>query len=216
MKALSVILASLVSWVSITTAQNITVNKTVNGASGPWSWENGGLNTAYQYANEYGNFGIQPPTTISATDGFRFSVGDTLTITYLSGNAEGAYGGTPVSASGYLNSPLDNILAGTYGPGPSYYMNPATYHIYNMELVGTFANSSGQIVGTPFAVGLSGTFAIPAGATQLELGANDNNYGDNSGSWNIQVTGIPEPATWSLLALGLVAILGGRRVRRRS
>jgi len=72
--------------------------------------------------------------------------------------------------------------------------------------VGTFATSTGQIVGTPFAVGNLGTVTIPVGAMQLQLGVNDNLYGDNSGSWNIQISGIavPEPTTITLVFMGLV------------
>src|SRR5207249_10441208 len=117
--------------------------------------------------------------------------------------------------NGYTNTPQDNILGGSYGPAPSYYMNPATYPIYNTELVGTFANSSGQIVGTPFGIGNLRTITVPSGATRLQLGMNDNLYVDNSGSWNIQITQVPEPATWSMLLLSVVGLLGGVRLRRR-
>jgi len=84
-------------------------------------------------------------------------------------------------AGGDTTAPLNNYK--WFEIGPSYYMNPATYPIYASELVGTFANSDGQIVGTPFAVGNLGTFTIPTGATQLQLGVNDVGYGDNYGSW---------------------------------
>ncbi len=60
-----------------------------------------------------------------------------------------------------------------------------------MELLGTFADANGQIVGTPFAIGDLGTFTVPSGATQLQLGVNDCGYAGNAGSLNIQITGIP-------------------------
>jgi hypothetical protein len=223
MKALSITVASLVLWAGIAPAQTITVNTTVNGTTGPWLFANGGLNTAYQYDNViqfnsyYDYVYITPPTVISAADGFRFSVGDSLTISYLSGGIATASGAAYYNALGNTSGgPLNNSNPSNYGPAPSFYMNPSSYPIYTGELVGTFANSTGQIVGTPFAVGNLGTATIPVGATRLQLGVNDDLFGDNSGSWNIQVTGIPEPATWSLLALGIVAILGGCRVRRCS
>jgi hypothetical protein len=213
MKALSLIVASLVSWAGIASALIIT--KTVAGNAGPWDWVNGGLNTAYQYANEYNSSSQSTtPTVISAADGFSFSVGSTLTISYLSGGVSSSFGSPSVDANGY-SSPLDNILSGSYGPAPSYYMNPATYPIYHSELVGTFANNSGQIVGIPFAIGDFRNITVPAGATRLQLGMNDNLYVDNSGSWNIQITQVPEPATWSMLLLGSVPLLGGLRLRRR-
>jgi hypothetical protein len=213
MKALSLIVASLVTCAGIASA--VTISKTVAGTAGPWDWVNAGLNTAYQYANE-NNFSSQSttPTVFSPTDGFSFSAGSTLTISYLSGGVSSSFGNPPVDANGY-SSPLDNILGGSYGPAPSYYMNPATYPIYHSELVGTFANNSGQIVGTPFAIGNFRTVTVPAGAARLQLGMNDNLYVDNSGSWNIQVTQVPEPATWSMLLLSGVALLSSLRLRRR-
>jgi len=213
MKALSLIAASLVSCAGIASA--LTITKTVAGNAGPWNWVNGGLNTTYQYANENNSSSQSAsPTLISATDGFTFAVGDNLTISYLSGGVSASTGNQLVDANGY-SSPLDNILGGSYGPAPSYYMNPATYPIYHSELVGTFANSSGQIVGTPFGIGNLKTITIPAGATRLQLGMNDNLYVDNSGSWNIQITGVPEPTTWSMLLLSVVALPVGLRLRRR-
>ena len=213
MKALILIAASLVSSAGIASA--LTITKTVAGNAGPWDWVNGGLNTAYQYANENNSSSQSAtPTLISAADGFSFTVGSSLTISYLSGGVSSSFGNPLVDANGY-SSPLDNILAGSYGPAPSYYMNPATYPIYNTELVGTFANSGGQIVGTPFGIGNLKTVTVPSGATRLQLGVNDNLYPDNSGSWNIQITQVPEPATWSMLLLSVVALLGGLRLRRR-
>lgn len=214
MKAFSLIAASLVLGVGIASA--VTVTKSVAGTAGPWDWVNGGLNTAYQYANE-NNLSSKSttPTVFSAADGFSFSVGDSLTISYVSGGVRNSTGNPFVDANGYTQYVQNDILGGTYGPAPSYYMNPATYPIYNTELVGTFANNSGQIVGTPFAIGNFRTVTVPNGATRLQLGMNDNLYVDNSGSWNIQVTQVPEPATWSMLLLGVVALLGGMRMRRR-
>jgi hypothetical protein len=81
------------------------------------------------------------------------------------------------------------------------------------ELVGTFANSSGSIVGTPFAIGDLGTFTVPSGANQLQLGVLDYAYGDNPGSWNIQVTGIPEPTTLALVLVGMTGL--GLAIRNR-
>jgi hypothetical protein len=99
-------------------------------------------------------------------------------------------------------------------------MNPATYPINLGELVGTFANSSGAIVGTPFAVGDSASVTIPTGATELFLGINDDIYGDNAGSYTVQVSGpaaglssVPEPSTVGMLAalLGAVVIAARRK-----
>ncbi len=210
MKALSLIVASLVSWAGIASAQTITITTTVMGTTGPWQWVNGGLNTADQYGVGDGT----APTVISAADGFRFSVGDSLTISYLSGLISGITGGPLLNALGDTTNPVNNTPNDGHGDYfPSLYMTP--YPIYCNELVGAFANSSGQIVSTPFAIGNLGTFTVPSGATQLQLGNNDTNFGDNSGSWNIQITGIPEPTTTALVLMSLVGFgLTTRRCRK--
>jgi hypothetical protein len=190
------IVASLVFWTGIAVATtNIAVTATVNSRSGPWDYVNGGLNTGYQYG-----VGDQTaPTMISAANGFGFSAGDSLTIQYVSGTVAAGSPGYPfVDALGETDTPLNNSVDLFHGAGPSYYMNPATYPIYLVELVGTFAASNGAIMGTPFAIGNSRTVTVPGGATQLQLGVNDNLYSDNFGSWTIQITGpaaISEPST---------------------
>jgi hypothetical protein len=83
-------------------------------------------------------------------------------------------------------------------------------------LAGTFADGTGQIVGTPFNIGDLGELTVPAGATQLQLGVNDTKFSDNTGSWQIQVSEqVPEPASFCLLALGSISLLGRRRGVRR-
>jgi hypothetical protein len=207
MKVLGIVGASLVLGAGVVSA--LTITTTVNGTSGPWLWANGGLNTAYQY----GLNTIGAPTVVSAADGFRFSVGDSLTISYLSGQVKCiSPSGSFWDANGDQTFVMNN---GNFGwVGPSYYMNPATYPIYAGELVGTFANDSGQIVGTPFAIGNLGTFTVPNGATRLQLGINDTLLADNSGSFSIHVTGIPEPTTIALVLLSVVGM--GLVARRRT
>jgi len=205
-KAVRIAVACLVAIAiagSIASAQTLTITTTVSGTSGPWQWVDGGLNTGYQYGLGI----IGAPTVVSAANGFRFSVGDGLTVSYISGLVDSSKDGD----NGYWDANGDKTFImnnGNFGwVGPSYYMNPATYPIYLGELVGTFANNSGQIVGTPFAVGNLGTFTVPTGATQLQLGINDTIEDDNLGSFNIQITGVPEPTSLSLLAFGMLGIV---------
>jgi hypothetical protein len=205
-------LAWIIAWQLFYCVGNVfgqTTDVTVLGRSGPWWWcVSCGLNTNYLYGQVAGD-ADQPddengpafqaqPTVVSMANGFRFSVGDSLTISYVSGLVAYSYeSGIIFDALGNTDSPLNNFTNGDDGYGPSYYMNPSLYPIYTVELVGTFADSSGQIVGTPFPIGDLATVTVPPGATQLQLGANDNAYYDNPGSWTVQVseTVIPEPST---------------------
>jgi hypothetical protein len=212
MEVSGIIVASLVIWAGITSAQNITVGVTVAGNQGPWLWVNGGLNTAYQYDNVFGE-DYTAPTVVSTNNGFHFTPGDNLTISYVSGSVSVGPGtGWPyVDANGDTNT-----VAFGYLTNPSYYMSHAS-NVYISELVGTFADGKGEIVGTPFAIGDGGVFTIPIGATQIQLGVDDVGYGDNVGSWNIDIgpESVPEPATTSLVLIGLGGLgLATRRCRR--
>ena len=179
----------------------------VNGNSGPWSYSTtpGGLNHSFQYG-----LGDQAaPTIVSSENGFSFAAGGTITLEYLSGLVNAGPEHPNVDANGEVGTPINNGNPGGFGITPSFYMNPATYPIYLVELVGTFATSTGAIVGTPFAIGDGPiSFTIPAGANQLQLGVNDNRYSDNTGSFIVQVAGpaaVPEPST--LLTDGIGASL---------
>jgi len=215
MKAPGLIVASLVLCSYGVSA--VTVTKTVGANDGPWQ-ASATLNSAYQY--DFGAYSA--PTIISASDGISFTAGLSLVVSYVSGLVSiGPTSGWPYTdANGdttYPGSPdhgFDNYSIGEIAP--SCYMSPASYPIFGSELVGTFANSSGQIVGTPFAIGNLGTFTIPAGATQLQLGVNDVGYGDNGGSWNIQITQVPEPTTTALVLIGLGGLGFAARQYRRS
>jgi len=193
-----------------------TQDFSVSGNSGPWLWVNGGLNTGFQYGvgDEIG------PTSVSAADGFSFAQGGTLTVSYLSGLVSAGSSFPFVNAMGdTFISPFDNNPGSSGKVAPSFYFNPSDYPAYLVELVGAFANSSGMIVGTPFNIGLGGSFVIPAGASQLQLGVNDDIYGDNSGAFEVSVSGpashgaAPEPATLLLLCGGLAGL--GVRLKGR-
>ena len=85
--------------------------------------------------------------------------------------------------------------------------------------MGTFATNTGAIVGTPFKIGDGPTvLTIPGGATQLQLGVNDDKFADNTGFWSVQVsgpgsvTGVPEPNAAWLCAFGVCGLIVTRFV----
>ena len=55
-------------------------------------------------------------------------------------------------------------------------------------LVGAFADSSGNVI-LPVYFGDGATYTVPTGATQLQLGTNDDNFSDNVGSFSVTVNG---------------------------
>ena len=178
-------LSSVALVVAIPMAAQIQV--TVQGNQGPWS----------QSGNpQYGLGNNAAPMVISAASGIPFVAGGTITISYVSGQVyPGACGPTCVyaDANGDTGWVANNSSTGA-GNYPSDYMT--AYPIYLVELVGTFAYNGiicGQAAsgcsGEPFAIGDGpATFTVPAGANQLLLGANDNEYADNLGSWTVSIS----------------------------
>ncbi len=76
-------------------------------------------------------------------------------------------------------------------------------------LCGAFTDSNGVVI-EPIAIGAAPrVFAVPAGATQLQLGVDDDRYGDNTGSgFLVEVNGVlttvpPPTMPWNWVAGGL-------------
>ncbi len=189
---------------------------TVDSTAGPWDWK-GSVNTSLTYgAGDY-----TAPVVVSS--GFDFSAGNIFTVTYLSGLTN-PFGGTPLfDANGDLGYDASNNPGSTGMYFPSLYIPSASYPVYLAALVGAFTDSTGAVIGTPFVLGDGPTnVTAPTGATQLQLGINDDYFSDNTGSLLVQVSGpsavstIPEPSTlvvWSLLG-SLAVGLGWWRKRK--
>lgn len=184
-----------------------TVTKEIHASSGPWVVTLS-INFDYPYGGVKG-----APAVFSAADGLAFRAGDVLTIQYDSGLwCAGTYVsvGTCVDGNGYrIYAPADDHPYGTTTIyAPSKYMNPASYPIYLMQLVGTFADARGQIVGTPFKVGngpISAT--VPSGATQLQLGSNLWGYTDARDYYTELKATVSGPAPPTMKNIGSMAHL---------
>jgi hypothetical protein len=202
---------AIVSCLTGTLALAATIDVTVGGTSGPWLYQPGGLNQLFIY----GEGTILSPTIVDNSSGLSIVFGQQLTINYLSGLVTSAVKNLSqlpyVTAQGYTGYAANDNQGGDVFP--SYFMPTSEYPIYITELVGTFADGDGNIVGTPFPVGLSATVPVPAGASQLQLGVNDNLLQDNGGDWQVEVSdsAVPEPGSLA----GVVFLAAGSLVVRR-
>ncbi len=161
----------------------------VDGSAGPWSTT---ANPTYSYGD-----GAQTAPTAVAVSPLAGYV-----IQWVSGitSTDNGFSYT-TDANGYCCV----LGVGFNAPGQYVVNTPSSPQL--MELVGTFADASGDIVGTPFAIGDGPlTQFAPAGASYLLLGVNDDQYSDNIGSYNVSVTPVPEPETWALALLGLFGL----------
>jgi hypothetical protein len=226
-------------------ASTITVDVNVPGTTMPWQFNTTTFNSSYQYGLADGT---APIVVSALSSGILFAPGGTLVITFLGPSDSSCAPSDCVTIDKTssipllpgVNSPYEDALGytpstpipynasnnpGTSGKDfPSFYMNPASYPIYLGALVGVFTDSSGNIIGTPasfppFVINDGPkSVVIPAGATQLQLGIDDDIFFDNNGSFSVQVTGpdpVPEPGSFLLIGFPLVA-LGAFEYRRRS
>jgi PEP-CTERM motif len=218
MKLISILAGAALSVGAAGLATAATVS--VSAFSGPWS----------QTANptlDYGVHDNSAPTVLSLLPS-----ATSITITYDSGLTS-AFGGVPpsVDALGYVGSIFGSGVGmsgiGSSGdPFPSFFIDPSNTGspIYLNALIGAFTNISGLVIGSPFACNAinacdgSVSILIPAGATELSLGVNDDIFADNSGALTLTVTGVsaaPEPSTWAMMLLGFAGLsfAGYRRTK---
>lgn len=205
------LLSSAAGFVAPVQASTVDVPVSVDSQAMPWLWDTTSLNTTSQ-------FGVQDgvgPALVDASSGIDFTAGGGITITYLSGLTS-PYGGTPYAdGNGDTGYAADGNGGSSGNYFPSRYMDTNSYPIYLNALVGTFADSAGNIVGTPFAINNGPlSLLIPVGASRLQLGFNDDIFSDNSGALSVQVTGpaaVPVPGALGLLGSGLIGLLGVAR-----
>jgi hypothetical protein len=188
----------------------LSISVPVSGNAGPWDpIANSGFN--------YGMHDQAPPSVVGAGSGMWFNSGSGIRIEYLGGTVAVGANYPLLDARGLSYFTYNNLVNG-HGAAPSFYMDPLSYPIYSGQLVGTFADAFGTIVGSPFAIGLGPVFlTIPSGVSQLQLGVNDNLFADNIGSFTVQVTGpgpivppaavVPEPGALLLFASGVAGLV---------
>ena len=168
------------------------------------------LNASYSFTNT----GATAPVVLTGG----ITTGAEVQITYVDGLDYTNISLCCVNGLGY-NTMEEDSTDTNGAPGD----NVPTTPIYLQEVLGTFTDSLGIIVGTPLVVGDGTTVFVPAGATQLQLGINDTNYsdnGDNPGGppLTFSVTAfeaVPEPSTLPLIggaALLGMAVRGCKRV----
>lgn len=184
-----------------------TVTVDVNSQTGPWL-TTPTLNPTFSY-------GVGDNLAPVAIGGF--TPGETVTISATGLTSEFAFVAPDTDANGFVSvfSSDQPGSSGTRFPG-FYTVDPA--NVYLGALIGTFADSTGAILGTPFFIGVGPTSVTAVGEFLL-LGITDDIYADNSGSLSVSVTApsigaVPEPATWAMMLLGFAG-MGFMAYRRR-
>ena len=153
-----------------------TIEVIVNGTAEPWDPTLTG-NSSYVFTNSSPGYQTAPAVVNSVVN---FTAFNQITITYLSGldttNDLSVPGLPYVDGLGYTNTEWDTNTTFNGSPGDFIPETP----IYLQEVVGTFTDGFGKIVGTPFVVGDGTTVTVPVGGAEaLQLGINDNYWYDN-------------------------------------
>jgi uncharacterized delta-60 repeat protein len=152
-----------------------TTDVLVPSTAGPWTLQSG-LNAG----SKYGDGNQSEPVVVN-----NISPGDSVNIQYVTGDVGTNFQqpANVVDANGYVGTP-----GGASGFPAAYTNTPGSSTFF--QLMGTFADANGTIIAAPFLIGDGPvTFIAPAGASQLDLGLDDNTFLNN---WvNGQVGGQP-------------------------
>jgi hypothetical protein len=210
---LATVFVSTLGWANGARGALVTRSVLVTAKQGPWAYVagTGGLNSNYVYGTSNG---LQAPVTITTLNGFVFLPGGTFDITYVSGTIKAGTGGAfpGEDADGNPAKPVNADIDTSNGLFyASEYIPAVQFPVNQGALVGTFTDSAGAIVGNPFKIGNSAHLVVPIGASQLQMGVNDDFYGDNSGSWSTTVSQVPEPSSFAVVGVGGLSLLSRRR-----
>ena len=150
----------------------------------------------------------ESPVSVSVTAGETYSI-FAITDPALGrvGNCGGCNLSGPAGDSGYYINSTPFTTTGFTALVSGF---PAALPINS--LVGVFNGSIPSVV----AIGSSGTFTAPAGATTLYLGTVDGyQWNNNVGGFLVNVGVVPEPASWALMLVGFGAMGVALRSRRK-
>ena len=224
--------------IALPASASVTVS--VDGKSRPWNWDAGSLNDAYQFGVQDGS----GPTVVGfAAAGI--TAGGSWAVVFKGGLTSAFGPPATVDQNGYVGSVFKDNDGGSSGNFfPSHYMSDLWSSdpgagVFLNALVFVFTDDNGQIVSTPDAMQVTtdgmggfgfvfgkGGSATPFGATRIQLGLNDDIFGDNAGALDVCVgvnfdacttntAGVPEPASWALMLGGFGLAGAALRSRRR-
>lgn len=146
-----------------------TTEISVPGASMPWS-QDGGLNAGFAINNNG-----TPPISVPVSPGDVLHITATGIVQYFNIFVlqEPPAGGAPTG---------DAESGGTFYP--THYMPGTSLGVAG--LCGCFANDVGTVIKT-LPIGADSTWVVPAGATQLLMGINDDFFADNSLQFDVTI-----------------------------
>ncbi len=177
----------------------------VDAGAGPWDPSiNPGFN--------YGVHDQSAPLIVDASYGLSFAPGTIINVRYLDGLVQAGSGWPAVDADGDSGYVANGNTGSSGKYFPSRY-TPPDWDTNLMALVGTFADSNGDIVDSPFEIGTLVSLTVPLGADHLQLGLNDDIFRDNIGAFRVEVCGpaVPLPGAVWLLGAGLLSVIGIKR-----
>jgi hypothetical protein len=119
----------------------------------------------------------------------------------------------PTGPNGFVGNPFGgtgSTITNSTGSVVGTYTDPTG----SFSLAGVFTGPLGFLGTTPFKIGSSDTLIVPLGATLLYFGLPDASgfngpsgfYQDNSGSFEVTVTAVPEASTWAMMILGFLGV----------
>ncbi len=153
----------------------------VPGVAIPWNPALSG-NASYPFGMELSPMSDTP--IVAVTAGSTIVLSATGLVTFDPGASYSGPDGSSYTYPGFAQ-PYPKDSEGVYWP--TYYVYGAVTGIVQRGgLMGAFTNSTGDVV-QPVVIGTGATFTVPAGATQLQLGIDDDYYQDNLGSFTVVI-----------------------------